>query len=103
MLEVGSVSHNHFFFYPDAIEVSLDIGNWDGAEHYAAALEDFTKAEPLPWSNFFITRGRALANYCRGERDNALIEELQRLNKLAGQVGLKTANPSIEAALESSR
>ena len=33
MLEVGSVSHNHFFFYPDAIEVSLDIGNWDGAEH----------------------------------------------------------------------
>ena len=53
MLEAGSVSHNHFFFYPDAIEVSFDICDWDGAERYAAALEDFTRFEPLPWCNFF--------------------------------------------------
>ena len=99
MLEAGSVSHNHFFFYPEAIDVSLDIGDWDGADRYAAALEDFTRLEPLPWSIFFIARGRALAAYGRRDHDNALIEELQRLNKMARQVGFKTAIPPIEAAL----
>ena len=99
MLKEGSVSHNHFFFYPDAIEVSLDTGDWDGAEGYATALEDFARPEPLPWSDFFIARGRALAACGRGKLDNGLMEELQRLNDLAGEVGLKKAAPAIEAAL----
>ncbi len=99
MLEAGSVSHNHFFFYRDAIEVSLDIGDWNSAERYSTSFEDFTKSEPLPWSNFFTDRGRALAAYGRGVHDEALNEEFQRLNKLAKLVGLKTAIPAIETVL----
>ncbi len=99
MLAAGSVSHNHFFFYRDAIEVSLDISDWDSADRYASDLEDFTRNEPLPWSNFFIARGRALTAYGRGDRDKIIVEELHRLNKMAGQAGLRIAIPQIEAAL----
>ncbi len=99
MLGAGSVSHNQFFFYPDAMEVSLDAGDWDGAERYAAALEDFARPGPLPWCDFFISRGRALAAFGRGNRDDALKHELQRLNELAEDVGLKKAVAAIEAAL----
>src|SRR5262249_45653739 len=40
---------------------ALSTRPWDSVEHYAAMLEDFTRAEPLPWSDLFIARGRALA------------------------------------------
>lgn len=60
LLEAGSVSHNHFCFYPNAIEASLEMSDWDGAERYAATFEDFTRPEPLPWSDLFVARGRAL-------------------------------------------
>ena len=99
MLAAGSVSHNHFFFYPDAMEISLDIGDWVGAERYAATLEDFTQLEPLPWSNFFIAFGRTLAAHGRGEHDSDLKKELHRLNNTAERAGLKKANLSIGAAL----
>ncbi len=32
----------------DAIDVSIDLGDWDLAEHHAAALEAFARFEPLP-------------------------------------------------------
>ena len=100
MLEAGSVSHNHFFFYPDAIEVSLDIGDWNGVERYAAALEDFTRPEPLPWSNFFITRGRALAAWGQGRREQHLKAEIQHLCHEAERVNFLTASPALQEALK---
>jgi hypothetical protein len=53
MLEAGSVGHNQFLFYPDAIDISLGAGDWERAERYCFALEDFATPEPLPWSDFF--------------------------------------------------
>ena len=64
----GAVGHNHLRFYPDAITTALDLGEWDEAERYAEALEDYTRPEPLPWSDFFVARGRALAALGRGRR-----------------------------------
>ena len=100
MLEAGSVSHNHFFFYPDAIEVSFDICDWDGAERYAAALEDFTQLEPLPWCNFFISRGRALAAWRQGRREQHLMVEIQHLCDEAERVNFVTALPALKEALK---
>lgn len=54
MLDAGSVSHNHFFFYPAAIDVALDMNDWDAAQHYVSALETFSKPEPLPWCDFSL-------------------------------------------------
>ena len=66
LLRAGSVAHNHFRFYRDAIDASLRAGEWDEAERLAAALEDFTRPEPLPWTDFYVARGRALAAWGRG-------------------------------------
>ena len=79
MLQVGSVSHNYLGFYPDAIEASLDMAEWDEAERYAQALEDYTSAEPVPQSDYYISWGRTLAAFGRGARDEATTDELKRL------------------------
>jgi len=99
-LSQGSVGHNHLLFYPDAIDVMLSEGDWDQAERYAAALEDFTRPEPLPWSEFFIARGRALATWGRGRREPELVAELQRLRSEAERLSLTTALPALDQALK---
>ena len=60
ILRKGAVSHNHLWFFRYAIEASLSSEDWDGAERYSAALEDYTRSEPLPWANFFIRYGRVV-------------------------------------------
>ena len=68
-------------------------------ERYAAALETFTSAEPLPWTSLFIAKGRALAKFGRGKSDDATMEELQHLLDEAKRVGLIMALPALEGAL----
>ncbi|MCZ6575191.1 MAG: tetratricopeptide repeat protein [Gammaproteobacteria bacterium] len=99
ILRKGCVSHNYLLFYRYAMEAALDSGDWDGVERYAAALEDYTRPEPLPWSNFLIARGRALAAYGRGVRDEVTMQELQCLRDEAERVGLKAALPPLEKVL----
>jgi class 3 adenylate cyclase len=101
LLAAGSVSHNYFFFYPAAIEAALATEDWDGAERYAAALEAYTRAEPLPSSDFVIARCRALAARGRGERDAATAERLHALRDHAAGAGLRNALGALEAALAS--
>jgi class 3 adenylate cyclase/tetratricopeptide (TPR) repeat protein len=65
ILRKGAVSHNHLWFFRYAIDASLHSQDWDGAERYSAALEDFTRSEPLPWANFFVRYGRAVGAHGR--------------------------------------
>ena len=102
MLSEDSVGHNHLDFYEDAMEGSLRMAQWDEADRYAQALEDYTRPEPMPRSEFFIARGRALAAHGRGKRDQASMAELQRLHDEAETIGLKFVLPALEAALASS-
>jgi tetratricopeptide (TPR) repeat protein len=99
ILRSGAVSHNHFLFYRDAIEASLSAGDWVSVERYATALEDYTRSEPLPWTDFFIARGRALAAFGRGGRDEATTVKLERLRDETERLGLKSGLPAIEKAL----
>ncbi len=99
LLQKGSLSHNYLGFYRDAMEACLKPGDWHEVERYAAALEDYTPPEPLPWSDFFIARARVLAAYGRGKRDDATMQELKRLRDEAERVGFKKALPALEAAL----
>ncbi len=99
LLRSGAVGHNHFDFYRDGMEAGLAIGDFDRVEHYAVALEEYTRPEPLPWADFFISRGRALAAFNRGKRDDTTIRELQRLRDEAEHLGLKLALSGIEEAL----
>jgi class 3 adenylate cyclase/tetratricopeptide (TPR) repeat protein len=99
LLKAGAVSHNHFFFGLHAIAVMLEQRDWDRAERYCGQLERYTAREPLPWSEFVIARGRALARFGRGERSAELRETLRSLCETAAGAEFKVALPAIDAAL----
>ena len=99
LMAAGCIGHNQLRFYPDAIDVALELGDPTEVERYAAALEAFTRPEPLAWADFFVARGRALAAHARGQPDVSLIHELQRLRDEGARMGYLVALPAIEAAL----
>lgn len=83
ILDSGCVAHNQFWFAQIAIGHALQTGAWETAERYAKRLETYTQTEPLPWSDFLIAKGMALAAWGRGERSAARVRELQRLRAIA--------------------
>ena len=99
LLGVGSVGHNYLNFYEDAIEVCLQMEAWDDAERYAEALEEYTRAEPLPRSQFFIARARALASAKPGSNQQIDRVALKKLHNQASSIGLEAALPAIELVL----
>jgi hypothetical protein len=72
LLRQGAVGHNHLCFYRDAIEALLAGGDAAGALRYVGAIEEYTRPEPLPWSELFVARGRALACVLQGRADVAV-------------------------------
>jgi hypothetical protein len=99
VLNEGCVSHNYFLFYRDGIEAALEIRDWRRAENYCDALERYTSAEPLPWSDLFVKRGRALARFGRGERSTQLVTEMRGIEAVLQEVGLALHLPAIASAL----
>jgi class 3 adenylate cyclase/tetratricopeptide (TPR) repeat protein len=95
----GCLAHVALWFYRDALEASLNAGDWDAADDYAAAFEAYMRPEPLPWAEFFIARGRALAAHGRGRGDEATFGELQRLRAEAERLELRAPLPALERAL----
>lgn len=83
------------------MDTCLQTGEWDEVDRYAQALEDYTSAEPLPYADFLIARGRALAAFGRGKRDDATMQELQRLRDEGERVGRKIAIRELKKALAS--
>ncbi len=99
ILDSGCVAHNHFWFARTAIDHALAIRNWDAAEGYAERLEAYTREQPLPWSDFLIARGRALAAWGRGVRNEAMLTELRRLQQITVERGLKPLASELDHAL----
>ena len=99
VLAAGAVSHNFIFFNRYAIEACLAAKDWEGVDRYAAALEHIMAKEPLPMTDFFVARARAIAAAGRGHKDET---ELKRLLAEANCIGWQTVVPSLEAALTES-
>ena len=95
------VSHNYFCFYRYAMDTMLHLNDWDRVDRYASALEEYTRQERLGWTDFFVARGRALADFGRGKRDDATLKELERLREVAIASGPKMATAEISQALGS--
>jgi class 3 adenylate cyclase/tetratricopeptide (TPR) repeat protein len=95
----GAVGHNHLWFYRDAIEAMLAAGDAAGALRYAAALEDYTRGEKLPWSDLFIARGRALAGALQGRANDAVQRDIANVRAALLAAELKAFLPPVEAAL----
>ncbi|MEH6345969.1 MAG: adenylate/guanylate cyclase domain-containing protein [Bermanella sp.] len=96
LLEKGARHQTYFIFYRHAIDACLNNGEWKSAGRYADELESFTNPEPLPWSDFFIKRGRVLAAYGRGQRDEKIQQEIKALHGQAVRVGMNLVIPALE-------
>ncbi|QCP52579.1 adenylate/guanylate cyclase domain-containing protein [Trinickia violacea] len=99
LLGRGAVGHNHLWFYRDAIEASLSMGDADGAARYAQVLEDYTRGEPLPWAALFAARGRALARALERPGDAAERRELERVRAAVLAAGFRGYLSAMDAAL----
>ena len=97
LLAAGAVSHNHLWFRRRAMDAALRAGDWGAVEHHAAALDEYTRSEPLPWADFFVARGRALA--AQGRLGNGADAHAGRPTRRRSPVGLRSALPLIEAVL----
>jgi tetratricopeptide (TPR) repeat protein len=100
ILNRGSVSHNYFWFYRDAIEVSLDEQDWNRADQYAAALETYFRDESSVWAAFVVARGRALAEFGRGERGNPLLSRIRNLHAEAVRLGMRSELRGLTEAVQ---
>ena len=81
------ISHNHFWFYRFAIDSSLADQAWGAAERYADGLAAFTQAEPIPWADLHIQRGRLLATLGRDPGNAQARKELTELRNVASDAG----------------
>jgi class 3 adenylate cyclase/tetratricopeptide (TPR) repeat protein len=100
LLHAGSVGHNHLRFNRHAIEASLNAGAWDEADRYAQALEDYTRPEPLPWAEFWIGWGRALAAYGRDPRSAVAAAAVKCVLDQAKRIGMLPAMSALQRALD---
>lgn len=101
VLEDGAVGHSHLWFYRDAMEACFAAGDIERLERYAEGLAAYTRDEPLPWADFFVCRGRALAAFARGRRDADLMGEFERLRRRATDAGLVATLPILDSMLSS--
>jgi DNA-binding SARP family transcriptional activator len=88
LLARGAVSHNYFYFYLYAIDIALELGEWQEAQRYAAALESYTAAEPLTWTDLVAARGRVLGRWGSGERSASLKQEAKALAASFRDIGV---------------
>ena len=100
MLSERVVGHCHLWFYRDAMEACLNAGDFGSVERYADALATFTREEPLPWSDFFIARGQALAVHGRKTKDPSNRDRIASLLATAERIGMGTSVPALARALE---
>jgi class 3 adenylate cyclase/tetratricopeptide (TPR) repeat protein len=99
ILAKGAISHNHMWFRRDEMDVRLRQRAWAAALVSADALERYTADEPLPWSDFYIKRTRALCALGLDSGDTTAVAELKHLRGTAVAVGLLTALPLMDKAL----
>ena len=99
LLQRGSVGHNHFWFYRDAMEAMLAGRNFAAALRYADLLQAYVALEPLPWSEIFVARCRALAAALRGGVDAAIRQDLTSIRTTLVDCGLRAFLAPVDAAL----
>ena len=95
-LDQGSLSHNYLHFYQNLIEIALIREDPESALEYAARLETYTESEPLAWSDFYIARGRLLAQALQRPADKIQRQQAQALLERARIAGLYFGVPELQ-------
>jgi hypothetical protein len=99
LLNSSSMGHNHFDFREDGIDTCLQIGDWDGVDWFTSHLCDYTRDEPLPFSEFNVARATALAEFGRGDGGDDLLTRLEELSDQAGSSKLFFQRQAVDQAL----
>jgi hypothetical protein len=73
------ISHSHIAYHRLAIDDAVARNDWPRALENVAALADFTRAEPVPYCDFLIARGRALVALGQLPRNAGLRAEVAAL------------------------
>ena len=76
----------------------MSAGDGAGALVYVSALEDYTRGDPLPWSDLFAKRGRLLARALQ-RIDEDIGAELAEIRSSLEHAGFKPFLPAVNAAL----
>jgi tetratricopeptide (TPR) repeat protein len=87
LLAGGAVGHSPIGYHRIGIDDTLARGEWERMRAHAAALEAYTRDEPLPYTDFLIARGRVLATLGENPGDAAAQASLARLK--AAALGLR--------------
>ncbi|HVN35510.1 MAG TPA: hypothetical protein VMU96_09685, partial [Casimicrobiaceae bacterium] len=80
------IGHSPIAFHRLAIDDALERGEFPRALAHADALERYTAAEPLPYTDFLIARSRVLVGLAANGDDQSLAGELERLQREAERV-----------------
>jgi tetratricopeptide (TPR) repeat protein len=99
LLAAGSASANHLYFHRDVIDMALALGDPERALAHVDALATYLGAESVPWAEFYLTRGRALATHARNPRDPWARSMLAHLRRQARTIGFHVAASAIDRAL----
>jgi tetratricopeptide (TPR) repeat protein len=86
LLAQGCVGHNAIGYYRYGIDDALARGEWSRVLERVDALVDYTRSEPLPYTDLLMARGRTLVALARRPRDATLQAELSRLRADAERV-----------------
>ena len=98
-LDEGGVGHSPIGYHRIGIDDTLARGEWVRARAHAAALEAYTRDEPLPYVEFLIARGRVLAELGEQPADAAARAELARLKAEAVRLKWPIAWPGDASAV----
>jgi len=93
-LAAGSLSHNHVYFRRYGIEDGLARGDFDAVLRHAAALEAYTRLEPLPYTDLLIRRARALVALAREPHDASARAAVAQVKEDASKLDWPLAWPS---------
>jgi class 3 adenylate cyclase/tetratricopeptide (TPR) repeat protein len=94
VLAAGSLSHNHVLFRRYGIEDGLARGDLDEVLRHAAALESYTRPEPLPYTDLLIRRARALVALARAPDDASARAAIEAVKEDARRMDWPLAWPS---------
>jgi class 3 adenylate cyclase/tetratricopeptide (TPR) repeat protein len=92
------VGHNAIAYHRCGIEDTLARGEWARARGHAEALKDYTRAEPLPYTDFLIARARALAVLGEDPGSRSARAEVDGLRREAERVRWRIGWPAFAAS-----
>ena len=99
MMSQYCMAPSRLLFYQDAIEVSLEDGEWDAALQYADSLEESIEAEPIGFAQLIAARGRALVAFNRVGPRPEIVAELMSVRARLIRASLSGFVHGIDAAL----